>query len=118
MVILFGLETQKNALTTVSKLFELVCIVQISFGLNFYLLGLMFYMFLRQLCDHLCKKILCILQMSVLSRRQMQALDMNSVCLGVVCFMHVYVVHIFDAVEILRRFVKFLAQIIMTVTSP
>ena len=73
---------------------------------------------MRQLCDHLCKKILCILQMSVLSRRQMQALDMNSVCLGVVCFMHVYVVHLFDAVEILRRFVKFLAQIIMTVTSP
>ena len=78
----------------------------------------MFYMFLRQLCDHLCKKILCILQMSALSRRQMQALDINSVCLGVVCFMHVYLVHVFDVVENLRRFVKFLAQIIMTVTSP
>ena len=53
------------------------------------------------------QKTLCFLQMSAISAQQMQALDMNSVCMGVGvgCFMHVYVVHRpFDVVKILPRF--------------
>ena len=45
----------------------------------------------------------------------MQALDMNSVCTGVGCCMHVHVVTIFDVVKTLLRFVKFLIPIRVTV---
>ena len=47
------------------------------------------------------------LQMSAISAQQMQTLDMNSVCMDVGCFMHAYVVYIFDVNKIFLRFSSF-----------
>ena len=111
----FGPGNAKNVIITVRKILGIVCIVQICFGLNFCLLGLMFYMYLRRRCAHLCKQILYFLQMSAIYARQMSALDMNSVCRGMGCFMHVYTVHMFNVLSISPREIKFLIRIVVHV---